>query len=46
MLGDVNRLGSEMNDVSMNRLTRKQIVTHNSTKLHSIHAHHVMNMMH
>lgn len=31
--------------MSVNSLTRKRIVIHNSTKLHSMHTHHVMNII-
>lgn len=35
-----------MNTVSVNSLTRKHLVIHNSIKLHSIHTQHVMNIIH
>lgn len=38
--------GSEMSTVSVNSLTRKHLVIHNSIKPHSIHTQHVMNIIH
>lgn len=35
-----------MNTVSVNSLTRKHLVIHNSIKLHRIHTHQVMNIIH
>lgn len=45
-IGDIDGTGSEINSVSVNHLTRKHVVIHNINKLHSVHTHRVMKIIH